>query len=143
VEVDVLPAAPAEPSPASALTLSGGAARNARDALGTALIETATMGRRAAAETTYRLVASEQAAKGLADGSLLWANASKGDASVLIKNTATGRIADRGELHRVRPSPAKVLGPAVWEARCRMRGCTSCRTERSAPTRSGINCTTA
>lgn len=116
VEVEVLPAALAEPSPASALTLSGGAARNVRDSLGKALIETATTSQRAAAETTYRLVASEQASKGLADGSLRWANASKGDASVLIRDTATGRIAEHGQLQRVRPSPAKVLGPAVWEA---------------------------
>jgi hypothetical protein len=67
-------------------------------------------------ESTYRLVPSEKAAKGLGDGTLRWATAKKGDASVLVKNKATGRIAGHGELRKVSPSPAKVLGPAAWEA---------------------------
>jgi hypothetical protein len=67
-------------------------------------------------DATFRLVPSEQASKGLADGSLRWATGKKGDASVLIKDKATGRIAGHGQLQKARPSPAKVLGPAAWEA---------------------------
>jgi hypothetical protein len=114
-EVEVLPPALAEASPPNALMLLGDAARDVRESLGTALIASARTGGRRT-EETFRLVASEQASKGLADGSLRWANVSKGDASVLIKDTGTGRIVEHGRLDRVRPSPAKVLGPAVWEA---------------------------
>jgi hypothetical protein len=118
VEVETLPIALADAPLAMSVTLGGEAARNVRDSLGTALVGTARTGHRAAnaAGAAYRLVPSEQAAKGLADGSLRWATASKGDASVLIKDSATGRIAGRGELAKVSPSPAKILGPAVWEA---------------------------
>jgi hypothetical protein len=97
------------------VTLSGEAARNVRDTLGLAVIESPKT-QQWAADSTFRLVASDKAARGLADGSLRWANASKGDASVIIKDTTTGRFAGRGELHKVKSSPLKVLGPAAWEA---------------------------
>lgn len=116
VEVEALGTGVAPAQTRGALTLRGDAARDIRDSLGGAVIELGKTGGRAAAKTTYKLVPSEAASKGLADGSLRWANASKGDASVLIKDKATGRIAGQGELQKVRPSPAKVLGPAAWQA---------------------------
>jgi hypothetical protein len=113
--VEVL--APDAPRPGThgGVTLRAEAARDLRDTLGGALVKSAKAGRRAA-ETTYRLVPSQQASQGLADGTLRWATASSGDAAVLIKETATGRIAGHGQLQRVKPSPAKLLGPAAWEA---------------------------
>ena len=65
--------------------------------------------------TVYALVPSEKTKAGLADKTLRWATPSRGDASVLIKNKA-GEIAGHGELHKVKPKPASLLGPAVWEA---------------------------
>jgi len=113
LHVEILPAS-AE-SPSSGVTLGGAAAREVAESLSAVLAESAWK-RRRTAKRTYRLVASEQARSGLADGSLRWATARKGDASVLIKDTATGRITGSGQLERVRTSPAKLLGPAVWEA---------------------------
>ena len=95
--------------------MTGRAAADARDAFAR-LARTAHGAASVSGDVTYRLVASEEASKRIADGSLRWATASKGDASVLIKDTATGRVAEHGTLAQVRPSPAKVLGPAVWEA---------------------------
>jgi hypothetical protein len=97
------------------VTLRGDAARDVRESLGSAVLRGVKSIRRGG-DATYRLVPSENTARGLADGSLHWATASKGDASVLIKDRATGRIAGHGQLEKVRPSPAKLLGPAAWEA---------------------------
>ena len=115
VEVEVLPPEFVASQRARSVTLSGDAARDVRDSLGTAFVETGRVARHAT-DVSLRLVPSEKTSAGLADGSLRWATASKGDASVLIKDSASGRIAGQGELHKVRPYPAKVLGPAVWEA---------------------------
>jgi hypothetical protein len=103
------------PDPERGVTLRGEAALDVTDSLGN-LIRTGTGVARRATTSTYRLVPSEKAAQGLADGSLRWATASKGDASVLIKDEATGRIASHGSLQKVKPNPAKFLGPAAWEA---------------------------
>ena len=118
IEVEVLSADLALPPTRRGVTLTGGAAQDVRDTLGTAIVESARVGGNAisAMESTYRLVPSEKTAQGLADGSLRWATAKKGDASVLVKNKETGRIAGNGDLLKVRPSPAKILGPAAWEA---------------------------
>ncbi len=35
---------------------------------------------------------------------------------MLIKDKATGRIAGQGRLQKVKAGPAKILGPAAWEA---------------------------
>jgi hypothetical protein len=113
--VEVLPAALVPSDAANAVVLRGDAARDVRDAMGSAVLKGMHLGRRAA-EKTYRLVPSEKTAQGLSDGTLRWATAKNGDASVLIKDKATGRIAGQGKLQAVRPSPAKLLGPAAWEA---------------------------
>jgi hypothetical protein len=115
IEVEVLPAELEREPVRRGVTLSGEAARNVRDSLGLAVIESTKAGLRAA-DSTLRLVPSEKTAQGLANGSLRWATASNGDASVLIKDTATGRIAGHGHLQKVKLSPLKVLGPAAWEA---------------------------
>ena len=115
IEVEALPVELARQPLRGGVTLSGEAARNVRDSLGLAVTEFGKT-RLRAVDSTFRLVPSEKAARGLADGSLRWATASKGDASVLIKDTTTGHFAGRGELHKVKLSPLKVLGPAAWEA---------------------------
>lgn len=106
-----LDAVPPRPS----VTLYGEAARNVHDSLQTATLE-AVKAANNARKNVYELVPTEQAAQGLKDGTLRWATASSGDASVLIKNTETGKIAAHGKLKSVKPSPASVLGPAAWEA---------------------------
>jgi hypothetical protein len=113
--VDVLPPELVPADAGHAVTLRGDAARDLRDALGSAVVKGSRLGRRAT-ERTYRLVPSEKTAQGLRDGTLRWATAKNGDASVLIKDKATGRIAGQGSLKAARPSPAKLLGPAAWEA---------------------------
>jgi hypothetical protein len=111
VLADGLPALAGE----AGVTLRGRAAGDVTDALREVAKQSWRLGRRAA-EKTYRLVPSEKTAQGLKDGTLSWADASSGDASVLVKNTKTGKIAGRGDLKAVTPSPAKLLGPAAWEA---------------------------
>jgi hypothetical protein len=114
LEVEVLPPGRTDAG-GQGVVLAGEAGRSAIDGLGSLVALGAGVGQRSN-QVTYRLVAPGQAGAGLADGSLRWATASRGDASVLVKDSATGRIAHHGQLHQVRPSPAKVLGPAVWEA---------------------------
>lgn len=65
---------------------------------------------------TYRLIPPAEARKGLADHSLRWATSKTGDASVLIKHKDSGQIAHHGKLVKDVASPAKLLGPAAWQA---------------------------
>src|SRR4051794_37421118 len=87
------------------IVLKGAAARDASDAVGDPTRRGWKFGRRAT-EETYRIVPSEKVAAGLADGTLTWAKAAEGDASVLVKQKASGRIAGRGALEKTKPSPA-------------------------------------
>jgi hypothetical protein len=97
-----------------AVGLTGEQARAMTD-LVTGLTKTGWQLGRRARKQTYRLVPPERLAEGLRDRSLRLADATKGDASVLIKSTETGRIAGHGRLQKVKVSKAKVFGPAVWE----------------------------
>ena len=114
MQVEVLPP-DLVPHVERGVSLRGEAAINVTDSLGSLARTGVGVGHLATA-SSYRLVPSEKAAKGLADGSLRWATANKGDASVLIKEKATGRIAGQASLQKVEPNPATILGPAAWEA---------------------------
>jgi hypothetical protein len=115
MQVEVLPPE-LVPEVVRGVTLRGEAARDVTASLvrlgGPAAVDMA----RQAAKPTYRLVPSPQTAEGIADKSLRWATTKRGDASPLIKDAKTGRIAGRGDLQKVKPNPAKLLGPAAWEA---------------------------
>jgi hypothetical protein len=112
-EVEVLPGSGARAD--GGVTLTGDAASHLVNVALTGLVKSAQLGHRGAG-TTYRLVPSEAAKRGLADGSLRWATPSNGDASVLIKNASTGHVAGHGELRAVTLSPASMIGPAAWQA---------------------------
>lgn len=101
--------------PDTAVTLTGDVGREVADSLGRAA-KTGLDVFKSSRRTVYELLPSEATKAGLADGTLRWATPKNGDASVLIKNQSTGRIAGHGELRQVRPKPASVLGPAVWQA---------------------------
>jgi hypothetical protein len=112
-EVEVL--AGAATRPAGSVKLTGEAAQRVAGAALAGLTKGAELAGRGG-ETTYRIVPSEAARRRLAEGTLTWADPSRGDASVLIKDVSTGRIAGHAELHAARLSPASMLGPAVWQA---------------------------
>ena len=99
-----------------AVTLRGDAARGITDGLSRATAGGLDLLKKSRGRTVYELVPSEATRAGLADGTLRWATPKNGDASVLIKNKNTGRVAGHGELRQAKPKPASVLGPAVWQA---------------------------
>ena len=70
----------------------------------------------AGAETVYRIVPSNEMAKGIAGNPQRYANSTKGDASVLIKDAATGRIRGHAALEKTGPGSAAMLGPVAWQA---------------------------
>jgi hypothetical protein len=96
-----------------AVRLRGEAARGVRDSLQRATREGVLLARRATADPVYRLVAPEKLKSGLASKTLRHATPKSGDASVLVKNAKTGRIAGKADLKRVKPS---LVGPALWQA---------------------------
>ena len=75
-------------------------------------------------EESYRITVSPEQAKALREGTQVWAKPGKGDASLRLRDAATGKPIPEAKLEKVRdsarsaakPSVTKVLGPAVWEA---------------------------
>lgn len=63
-----------------------------------------------------QLVQSEELQRGIRSGTLRKASSAQGATSVLIKDSATGRIAGHSQLKKVAPKPASLLGPAAWQA---------------------------
>jgi hypothetical protein len=74
------------------------------------------LARKARPGDVYELVPSKALQRGLDDGVLRVAKSARGDASVLVKDATTGRIAGHQDLRQVKPKPASLLGPAVWQA---------------------------
>jgi hypothetical protein len=75
------------------------------------------------AEETYRIVVSPEQHEALNKGTLRFATPGKGDATVRLRHTATGKPATEARLEKVdpragaaKPSLTKMLGPVVWEA---------------------------
>jgi hypothetical protein len=87
-----------------------------RDGIGRATREGLRVARDARPGDVFELVAPEQLAKGLKDGTLRHATPGSGDASVLIQNAKDGRFAGRADLRDVKPRAVGVLGPAAWQA---------------------------
>jgi len=102
-----------EPDRRHAVLLRGEAAAGVSSTLARATREGFALGRRAAGEPVYRLVPPKELREGLAKGTLRHATPNRGDASVLVKNSRSGRIAGKADLKRVRPN---VVGPALWQA---------------------------
>lgn len=103
--------------PDTAVTLEGDAALGLADALGSTAVEAFKGARRVRSTDLYRIVPREDLAQGLADKRLRMAIPRKGgDASVQVKNTATGRFAGRADLRKAKPSATKALGPVAWQA---------------------------
>jgi hypothetical protein len=96
--------------------LSGEAARQMCDGLGQATREGLMLVRAARPGETYRLVPPKDLAKGIREGTLRHATPASGDASVLVKEAKSGRIAGKSDLKKVKPNALKVLGPAAWQA---------------------------
>ena len=76
-----------------------------------------------ATEATFRIALSPEQQKALKDGTQAFKTPGKGDATVRLLDTATGKSVQEASLEKVspgalaaRPSPAKMLGPVVWEA---------------------------
>jgi len=92
--------------------LTGDAARDVTDLLGN--IGTGALEAHNRSKALFLVSPSKDISKQLADGTLRWANSSTGDASVLIKNTETGKVAAQGRL--VHQSLTKVIGTAAWQA---------------------------
>ena len=74
-------------------------------------------------EETYRIVVSPEQQKALTDGTQRFANPGKGTATVRLRDAKTGKPVPEARLEKVdpgavspKPSPAKMLGPVVWEA---------------------------
>lgn len=92
--------------------LSGDAARDVLDLVGTVGRTAAAAGQ--TADALFRVAPSEEIARGLADGSLRYATAGSGHASVLIKRADNSHFAGRGDL--VKATRWQVLSPVVWQA---------------------------
>lgn len=116
VRVEVLGPGDAWPPRDEGVVLRGEAAVEVLEALGAPVARAGWRLGRKATQKQYRLVPPSHLSKGLGDGSLRWATSKAGDASPLIKNAKTGKIAGHGALKGTRPSPTKLVGPAVWEA---------------------------
>ena len=74
-------------------------------------------------EETYRIVLSPEQQKALKEGTQRFAKPGKGTGTVRLRDAATGGTMPEARLEKVDPgavtaklSPAKVLGPVVWEA---------------------------
>jgi hypothetical protein len=74
-------------------------------------------------EETYRIVLSPEQQKLLNERKIRFAKPGKGNATVRLRDAATSKPVPEASLERVepgamvaKPSPAKVLGPVVWEA---------------------------
>src|SRR4051794_16603249 len=111
--VEVVEAAEAA-LPATAMTVVDQVARDMSEALVAATGAGLRHMRRE--PTLYRLVPSDATRRGLADGTLRWADPTNGDASILIKDVAGGTVVGHGELQRVKPGPGSLIGPAAWQA---------------------------
>ena len=98
-----------------AVRVTGDAANRMKDGLGEAVRRGFRLAKNAAAGDVFELVPPADLAKGLKDGTLRFATTKRGDASVLIKNVETGRVAGRGDLVSPKLSPLDVLGPAAFE----------------------------
>src|SRR5690242_18560575 len=93
-----------------AVRLGADAASDVCDGLGRVAKEGFALARKARPGDVYELVASEALQRGLDNGVLRVAQSARGDASVLVKNAKTGRIAGKQDLMRVKPKPASLLG---------------------------------
>jgi hypothetical protein len=73
-------------------------------------------------EETYRIVLSPEQQKLLNERKIRFANPGKGNATVRLRDVATSKPVPEASLEKVgpgpvaKPSPAKMLGPVVWEA---------------------------
>lgn len=74
-------------------------------------------------EEAYRIVLSPEQQKALKENTQRFANPGKGSGTVRLRDVATGKPVTEARLERVehgavaaKPSPAKMLGPVVWEA---------------------------
>ena len=74
-------------------------------------------------EATYRIALSPEQQKALKERTQRFANPGKGTATVRLRDVATGKPVTEARLEKVdpgalaaKPSPAKMLGPIVWEA---------------------------
>jgi hypothetical protein len=76
----------------------------------------ANAGRAVTKDAVYRLVPSRELADGIAKKTLRQAASKNGDASVLIKDAASGRITGQSVLKEVKAQPAALIGPAAWQA---------------------------
>jgi hypothetical protein len=107
---------PASFERAHAVRLDGDAAMDLRDGLGRVTREGFALARRARPGDLYELVPNAALRRGLDNGALRVANSRHGDASVLVKDTTTGRIAGPQDLKKVKPKPGSLIGPAAWQA---------------------------
>jgi hypothetical protein len=76
-----------------------------------------------ATEEIYRIALSPEQQKALNEGTQRFANPGKGTGTVRLRDVATGKSVTEARLEKVdpgavaaKPSPAKMLGPVVWEA---------------------------
>ena len=74
-------------------------------------------------EETYRIVLSPEQRQALKEGTQRFAKPGKGTGTVRLRDVATGKAVPEARLEKVdpgavkaKPSPAKMLGPVVWEA---------------------------
>jgi hypothetical protein len=74
-------------------------------------------------EETYRIALTPEQQKALNEGRIRFASPGKGTGTVRLRDVATGKPVTEARLEKVdpgalaaKPSPAKVLGPVVWEA---------------------------
>lgn len=111
-------------SPAQlAIRLAGRAADEVRSNLSASAKRTA-LGRRKASppRELYEIVLSPEQRRAMAEGTQRFATPGKGTATVRLRDVATGKNVSEARLEKVtgpveaRPSPAKVLGPVLWEA---------------------------
>jgi len=103
-------------NPSHAVRVSGSAAAEVCDALSHVVREGRRLAKGARPGDVFELVPPDALKEGIRNGTLRAATPGRGDASVLIKNTKTGRIAGKSDLQRVKPTAASVIGPAMWQA---------------------------
>ena len=99
-----------------AVVLGGEAAGELCDTLGRAAREGLKLTKAARAGEVFELVPPEHLVQGIRSGALRAATPQRGDASVLIRNAKTGRIAGKADLRRVKQRPVDIVGPAAWQA---------------------------
>jgi hypothetical protein len=76
-----------------------------------------------ATEPVFRIALTPEQQKALNDNTIRFAKPGKGTATVRLRDAATGKPVTEARLERVepgavaaKPSPARMLGPVVWEA---------------------------